>query len=194
MDLSRRRRGRGASRVARAATRRTRSEDAREAGRAKKRSRRGGTAVARAGVIRVGADVLVAVRRHAQQAFPHECCGALLGSAAGPGGRERTVLRVLPLENAEREAPARGYLIPAAVVRRVEQDAAREGLDVVGFYHSHPDGAAEPSRVDRENAWPWYNYLIIAVAGGEPGDLRAWRLAEDRSRFDAVALVLEEGA
>jgi proteasome lid subunit RPN8/RPN11 len=77
-------------------------------------------------------------------------------------------------------------------VRRVERDAAEEGLELVGFYHSHPNGAAEPSRVDRENAWPWYNYLIVAVADGEPGDVRVWRLAEDRSRFDAVAIMVED--
>ncbi|HEX7091829.1 MAG TPA: M67 family metallopeptidase [Longimicrobiales bacterium] len=143
-------------------------------------------------VIRLGPGVLEAVRRHARREYPRECCGALVGRAAARAGGERLVVRALPLENAEREAPARGYLIPAAVVRRAERDAALEGLELVGFYHSHPGGGAEPSGVDREKAWPWYNYLIVAVGDGEPGDVRVWRLAEDRSRFDAVAIVVED--
>lgn len=143
-------------------------------------------------MIRLGPGVLEAVRRHARREYPRECCGALVGRAVEPAGGERLVVRALPLENAERAAPWRGYSIPAAVVRRAERAVALEGLELVGFYHSHPDGGAEPSGVDRENAWPWYNYLIVAVADGEPGDVRVWRLAEDRSRFDAVAIVEED--
>ncbi|HEY8470279.1 MAG TPA: M67 family metallopeptidase [Longimicrobiales bacterium] len=144
-------------------------------------------------VIRLAPGVLEAVRGHARRAYPHECCGALVGRAAEQAGGGGLVVRTVPLENAERVAPGLGYSIPAAVVWRVQRDAAQEGLELVGFYHSHPDGAPEPSGVDRENAWPWYNYLIVAVADGEPGDVRVWRLAEDRSRFDAVAIVVEDG-
>jgi proteasome lid subunit RPN8/RPN11 len=56
-------------------------------------------------------------------------------------------------------------------------------LDVVGFYHSHPDVAARPSEFDKEHAWPYYSYVIVSVRGGQPFEMTSWRLAEDRSIF-----------
>ncbi|HEU0077690.1 MAG TPA: Mov34/MPN/PAD-1 family protein, partial [Longimicrobiaceae bacterium] len=63
--------------------------------------------------------------------------------------------------------------------------AERDGLALVGFYHSHPDGRPEPSRLDREQAWPWYSYLIVAAGSGGAGEARSWRLRDDRSGFRA---------
>jgi proteasome lid subunit RPN8/RPN11 len=56
-------------------------------------------------------------------------------------------------------------------------------MQLVGFYHSHPDGAAVPSPFDREAAWPWYSYLIVPVRGGAAGSVRSWRLRDARVDF-----------
>ena len=71
-----------------------------------------------------------------------------------------------------------------------------EALAVVGFYHSHPDHPARPSDYDHRHAWPWYSYLILEVRAGVDGELRAWRLTEDRARFEEEPLreTLEEPA
>jgi proteasome lid subunit RPN8/RPN11 len=67
---------------------------------------------------------------------------------------------------------------------RGEKHAAANSLEVVGFYHSHPDHPAIPSGYDLEHAWPVYSYVVVAVKSGQAEDLRSWELQADRSRFD----------
>ena len=117
-----------------------------------------------------------AIRGHAARTAPLECCGALLGRDNAAG---RVVLAALPVPN-DSERPQCAFEIPADAVRRVERDAQLRGLELVGFYHSHPDASAHPSPSDLANAWPWYTYLIVS---GD-GELRAWRLREARDGFD----------
>ena len=74
---------------------------------------------------------------------------------------------------------------------RGEQYARERQLDVIGFYHSHPDVAAVPSVFDREHAWPTYSYLIVSVLQGEAVDIRSWELESDRSRFNPEAISQE---
>jgi proteasome lid subunit RPN8/RPN11 len=125
--------------------------------------------------------IAAGLRRHAAAAAPLECCGALIGRTHCG----RTVLRAaLPLEN---RAAAHGYLISAPTVRRLELRAARAGLEVVGFYHSHPRGGPVPSRADLELAWPGYVYAIVDVIGGA---VRCWRLRHDRTAFAELSLAL----
>jgi proteasome lid subunit RPN8/RPN11 len=71
---------------------------------------------------------------------------------------------------------------------RVEKENRKRGLDVVGYYHSHPDHPARPSEYDRAHAWPWYSYVIVSVERGEPKAMTSWMLSEDRSRFDEETL------
>jgi proteasome lid subunit RPN8/RPN11 len=61
--------------------------------------------------------------------------------------------------------------------------AASRGLDIVGFYHSHPDHPAEPSRFDLDHAWPNVSYVIVSVRDRLPRELRSWRLRADRSGY-----------
>lgn len=126
------------------------------------------------------------VRAHAAAAYPNECCGALLGRLEAEA---RDVSSVLPLDN-QTDGPAarRRFLVTPDDYRRAEQTAARAGLDLLGFYHSHPDHHARPSEFDLDHALPWFSYLIVSVARGEPGEMSSWILADDRSRFAAEPL------
>ena len=94
-------------------------------------------------------------------------------------------MRLVGAEN-EREDENRHnrYLIPPEVILRTEREARADGLDVVGYYHSHPDHPSRPSDFDRDHAWPGYSYLIVSVREGRARDERSWRLSDDRSRFD----------
>jgi proteasome lid subunit RPN8/RPN11 len=66
---------------------------------------------------------------------------------------------------------------------RAELAARKEGRDVLGFYHSHPDHPAEPSDFDREHALPFYSYIIVSVDKGKAGNFRSWELTPGRDKF-----------
>ncbi len=132
-----------------------------------------------------------AIRRHARESLPAECCGSLVGQATdgGSGATGAGVVRVARVLAADNVAPdEQHYLLAPEDVLRAEAEAAEVGLEVVGFYHSHPASAPVPSATDLAWAWPWYCYLIVDARSGE---LRAWRLVEDRSGFVEEELRVE---
>jgi proteasome lid subunit RPN8/RPN11 len=122
-----------------------------------------------------------AIRRHGQETYPHECCGALVG-------RDDRVLDVVPLPNTTEEGPRRRFLVRASDYRFAELRAAELGGDLLGFYHSHPDHPAQPSQYDLDHAWPTFAYIIVAVANGAAQDMTVWFLKDDRSRFEEGSL------
>ncbi len=147
--------------------------------------------------LRIEPKSIEAIRQHGARDYPNECCGLLLGHAddghkqvvdAVPLRNLRTdpaeAQRVLPLESPGKESERNRFLIDPLEQIRAEKDARARGVDVVGYYHSHPDHPARPSNYDREHAWPWYSYVILSVAKGEPADLTSWVLSENRERFD----------
>lgn len=125
-------------------------------------------------------DIRDAITRHAGATAPAECCGGLLGVRDIAGARRIRLAVRVPNRH---ETPTRAFLLGARDVLRLERLAAARGLELLGFYHSHPDGPAEPSATDLDAAWPWYTQLIV----GDDG-VRAWRLRPDRSGFDREAI------
>jgi len=102
---------------------------------------------------------------------------------------------LLPVDDPGRETERNRFLINPLDQMRVEKDARERGLEVLGYYHSHPDHPARPSLYDREHAWPWYSYVIVSVERGIAKDLTCWVLAEDRNMFqpEHVEIVAENG-
>ena len=138
--------------------------------------------------IRLSERHMEAIRDHARRAYPHECCGVLIGD---PGARSKRVSRLHPMPNVHEEGHERRYRIGPAEWAAIERGARAEGERLLGVYHSHPDHPARPSEYDREWAWPWYSYIIVAVERGEARDATCWTLRVDRSAFDAEAVVIE---
>ena len=128
-----------------------------------------------------------AIQKHAVEAYPEECCGIL----GGIDGERREVREAHGIPNARAESRQTRYLIPPDEYVKAEKTFRDKGLDVVGFYHSHPDHPARPSEFDREHAWPWYTYIIVGVNGGRPVLTTAWSLRDDRSTFDREEIVVE---
>src|SRR5437764_1006920 len=122
------------------------------------------------------------IRQHAERDYPFECCGLILGRFEREG--RKIVSETYPISNArEEEAKRNRFLIRPEELMRGERYAETRKLDIVGFYHSHPDDAAVPSRYDLEHAWPLYSYIVVSVRAGAAGDLRSWEMEPDRSRF-----------
>jgi proteasome lid subunit RPN8/RPN11 len=126
------------------------------------------------------------IRAHGVGTYPHECCGALLGAEEGA---QREVRALHKLINRRTDSPRNRFSVTADDVRDAERAAEQAGLEVVGWYHSHPDHPALPSEFDREHAWPWYSYVIVSVDGGVPKDLTSWQLEDDRSKFQSEVVV-----
>jgi len=133
------------------------------------------------------AGVAAAIRRHGEETFPHECCGALIGT----GDR---VTAAVALPNTTEEGPRRRFLVRPSDYRTAEQRASELGGELLGFYHSHPDHPARPSQFDLDHAWPTFAYVIVSVMAGAARDMTVWFLKEDRSSFDEGTLNGDENS
>jgi proteasome lid subunit RPN8/RPN11 len=135
--------------------------------------------------IALTSDVDAAIRAHGRQTFPHECCGAMLG-------KDGVVREAYALPNTTEEGPRRRFLVRPDDYRVAEQRAREAELDVLGFYHSHPDHPAKPSQYDLDHAWPSFSYVIVSVMGGEDKQLTSWQLKGDRSAFEEEQITKNE--
>lgn len=140
----------------------------------------------------ITAELAEKIREHGVETYPYECCGALLGTdldipAFDPNENSRKisrdVLSLFPLVNRRDDSPRNRFAVTADDVREAEKAASAQGLEVIGWYHSHPDHPARPSDFDRDHAWPWYSYIIVSVHTGVPQDMTSWRLKDDRSGY-----------
>jgi len=155
-------------------------------------------------ILKMSVEIAQKIREHGAQGYPNECCGALLGrdadgtAAATTGGgvplSEREILALFPLVNRREDSPHNRFSVTAEDVRDSEKAAREKGLDVVGWYHSHPDHPAQPSQYDREHAWPWYSYIIVSVANGKPQEMTSWRLSDDRSDYACEEIAIRDNA
>ena len=133
-------------------------------------------------MIRISKDLLDQIREHGVRDYPYECCGLLLGRY---GANEKIVKEMYPISNAREESAKRNrFLIQPHELLRGERYAMGKDLEVVGFYHSHPDSPAVPSQYDLEHAWPTYSYIIVSTSADQAKDLFSWEQEPDRSRFN----------
>lgn len=136
-------------------------------------------------MIRLKKDDLESIRQIAQETYPHECCGIMVGSVEGD---IKSVSALIPAVNERTDSLANRYLITSDFVQKIEARIRNTDSSIVGFFHSHPDVPARPSVYDREHAWPWYSYLIVSVMKGQAGEVLNWKLKDDRSAFDTEAI------
>ncbi len=130
-------------------------------------------------MVYIAAAQLQLIMNHARSTYPDECCGFLLGVDSGG----RRIQRVYAVQNVNQDSRKNRFNINPLDLIRADEEARRSNLDLIGIYHSHPNAPVQPSLVDLENAWPSYTYLVVSLQNGEPRDVAAWLLSEDRSRF-----------
>ena len=131
---------------------------------------------------------LEAIGRHGEATFPEECCGFLIGRAAGD---TTTVERLLPVDNERQDSRHNRFVINPETVLAAHKEARAAGADVVGYYHSHPDHPSRPSQTDTDRAWPDYSYVIISVQKGTAANAQSWVLNENEKKFYEEPLAIE---
>ena len=124
-----------------------------------------------------------AIQAHGSEGYPHEICGVMIG----PRG-DQTVTEVKRARNIVTDRAHDRYEIDPRDHMRIQRDADAAGLDIVGYYHSHPDHPAQASRFDTERAWAGYVYLIVAIHSGQPVDANAFIADKDGGPFKAEPL------
>ena len=114
------------------------------------------------------------IRRHGEEAYPEESCGILLGVVSGNIHDAREAIRCRNIH------PSAGtnYEMDLREVIRLQREARERGLEIIGFYHSHPDHPASPSPTDIAQAhWLGCSYVIISVESGRADTMKSFYLA-----------------
>jgi proteasome lid subunit RPN8/RPN11 len=143
-------------------------------------------------MIEICPEHLEAISRQAERTYPEECCGIVLGKIGDQG---KTVVEVWETLNAWSEekwaefpgsggvrGKERTFAIAPLEIIKAQKAARDRQLQIVGFYHSHPDHPAIPSEMDRAIAWAVYSYIIVSVSEGKALEVRSWCL-DDAHQF-----------
>lgn len=136
--------------------------------------------------LKIGAGDVSSIHDHAREGYPEEVAGALVGMNIDG---MKIVVDVWRAENTHEEERSRRFLIEPLKIREFEERADERDMDVLGFYHTHPDHPAMPSEYDRDHAWPGYSYIIASVGKEGVEDMRSWTLKDDRSGYDEEPIV-----
>jgi proteasome lid subunit RPN8/RPN11 len=144
-------------------------------------------------MLKIGKSLLQELRKHGEETYPHECCGVLLGEVSDG---QRRVCAVVRCANARADSPQDRYYIDPRELLRIQREARERELDVIGFYHSHPDHPARWSQTDLAEAhWLGCSYVITGVNEGRAAQTNSFLLDggdEEQKRFEDEPLELEE--
>jgi proteasome lid subunit RPN8/RPN11 len=139
-------------------------------------------------MLRLSSELEKNIRADGETAYPNECCGVLIGEVDDEG--IKTVKSTLTIDNAREDVEQyHRFLITPEDMMKAEQTARSMKLDVIGFYHSHPDHPSAPSGYDKDHALPFYSYIIVSVDKGKAQILTSWELTDDRSDFTREKII-----
>jgi proteasome lid subunit RPN8/RPN11 len=125
-------------------------------------------------MLKMGQSEFDALRRHGEETYPHECCGVLLGRMEDD---ERHVVEIVRCGNTRDDRPQDRYHIDPRELVRIQRQGRERQLDIVGFYHSHPDHPARWSQTDLAEAhWIGCSYVITSVEKGRAGTTNSFAL------------------
>jgi proteasome lid subunit RPN8/RPN11 len=146
-------------------------------------------------VLRLSQQVYDAIREHGEATYPHECCGVLLGRFVTEArGSVNEVEDAVRAGNTRTDSAHNRYNIAPQELVKIQRMGRERGLDIVGFYHSHPDHPAQWSPTDFAEAhWLGSSYLITAVEKGAARQTNSFLLTgttEDDKAFADEAIVV----
>lgn len=125
---------------------------------------------------------------HARETYPHECCGVLVGGSF----KGKVVMESHRAKNLNLERANDRYLIDPKELNFIDKISRVQGMDILGFYHSHPDHPDRPSDTDREWGQVGYSYVIISVKGGTEVSARSWIIEDDKAPFSEEKIKLKD--
>jgi proteasome lid subunit RPN8/RPN11 len=137
--------------------------------------------------VKISRQAFDALRAHGAEGYPNEICGVLIGPHGEGRATEAKRARNIVVERSRDR-----YEIDPLEHIRIQRDADQAGMDIVGYYHSHPDHPAQASRFDTERAWFGYVYVIVSVGEGKPGDTNAFIADADGGPFRPEALEVQD--
>ena len=132
-------------------------------------------------MIQIKKELLDDIEAHGKEGFPNEVCGIILG-VSEEGKKE--VLQVRRGTNLNSDRTHDRYELDPKDLLRAERHARENAMEIIGFYHSHPDHPDIPSEFDRERAWPDYSYIISSIMGGKEASTRSWLLNDESRLFE----------
>ena len=144
-------------------------------------------------MLKIPKSALDSLRRHGEETYPHECCGVLLGTL--DGDISTTVTSTARCGNTRADSPQNRYNIDPRELMNIQREAMKAGLDIVGFYHSHPDHPARWSATDLAEAhWTGCSYVITSVDQGRANITNSFRLmgSEENRHFEDEEIVIAE--
>ena len=137
-------------------------------------------------MIRVASEPWQEMVAHARSTYPNECCGAMLGRL---DGEAKEVLVAMKLENSSGGSQAARYELRPADLLAADKEARRQGMDLVGIYHSHPDCGAYFSETDLKNSCPWYSFIVLSIQNGEFDHANSWLPNAEQTKAEKEELV-----
>ncbi|MDG6933163.1 MAG: M67 family metallopeptidase [Nitrososphaerota archaeon] len=123
--------------------------------------------------------------QHSEEGYPEEVCGVMLS----PSDTSDLVISLRRMKNSHDGPRQSRYSIDPMELYAADNEATKEGMLIVGIYHSHPDSPAKPSKFDLDHSFPWYKYVITSVVEGKVKDTRCWAMNNDRTAFMEEAIV-----
>ena len=132
------------------------------------------------------------LRAHGEETYPHECCGVMLGKAADDAIQVSALRRA---GNTRTDSAHNRYNIAPQELVKIQRQGRGLGLDIVGFYHSHPDHPAQWSKTDFSEAhWPGCSYVITSIEQGKAVTTNSFLLSgtgEDNKKFEDEAIQID---
>jgi proteasome lid subunit RPN8/RPN11 len=122
-------------------------------------------------MIRIESEPWAEMVTHAQETYPNECCGAMLGST---DGEQKAVRIAIRLHNAFEGAQAARYELRPEDLLAADKAARERNMDLIGIYHSHPDCDAYFSKTDLQNSCPWYSFVVLSIQKGKFHHANSW--------------------
>lgn len=141
-------------------------------------------------MLKINPELLREIYDHTEAAYPHECCGVMIGTMETPAD-PKTVLAFRKCRNLNTERAHDRYEMDPLDMLRAEREFENSPWSIVGIYHSHPDHPSRPSQTDLDRSWPDYSYVIISVQKGRVASANSWLLNEREHKFEEEPMVIQ---